>query len=188
MEFDQIQHIWDQQNGERMFAINESELKRQISQKKHNINRKINWLEISLILINSACALIFAYNAVFKGENWDIFPAIFMLFSIGFLLMLRKRRLRQEQTFDRSMLGELDHAIANSQSLLCISSTMITYYLFPIACYSIISMAYQQASFEKWGIVLGLFVLAFFLIRLEKKHIHQPRKKRLIALRKKIKE
>ncbi|MEO1254927.1 MAG: hypothetical protein AAFY41_08585 [Bacteroidota bacterium] len=189
MEFEELQKIWNSQKGETMYAINESALHSSITRKKDGISRKINMLELALIFINSTCALILFIDSIIDNENsWDHIGATILALTVVFLLFFRQRRLKKENTFDRTMLGELDHAIANSQSILQIATMMIYYYLLPVAVFSIGKMIYFGASLERWLLILGMFALALFLIRWERQNLHIPRKKRLIELKKKIME
>ncbi len=189
MEFEEMQKIWNEQKGETMYAIDESALHRSIIRKKYGMSRKINTIELSLIFINSVVSLILLIDAIVDREGfWDYVGAFVMGLTVLFLLFFRSRRKKKENTFDRSMLGELDHAISNSHSILQIASMMIYYYLIPVGIYSIGKMIYFGASIEKWLLIMGFYILAFLLIRWERKTCHVPRKNRLVALKKKILE
>ena len=169
--------------------INERALQLSITKKKDGIRKKINLIELSLIAINSVVSTVLLVDAILDKEGfWDYAGAVIMALTVFFLLFFRSRRKKRENTFDRSMLGELDHAIANSHSILQIATMMIYYYLIPVGLFSIGKMMYFGASIEKWLLIIGMFALAFILIRWERKACHIPRKKRLEGLRKKILE
>ncbi len=188
MEFEEMQKIWNEQKGETMYAIDESALHRSITRKKNNISRKVSIVELSLMAINSAVAIFLLIDAIVKGGLWDYGGAVIMGLTVLFLYFFRQRRKSNENTFDRSILGELDHAIANSQSILQIATTMIYYYLIPTSILAIGKMIYFGASIDKWLLITGLYTLAFFLVRWEKRAVHIPRKNRLEVLKKKILE
>ena len=189
MEFEEMQKIWNEQKGETMYAIDESALHRSITKKKNNISRKVSIVELSLMAINSAVAIFLLVDAIVDKEGlWDYAGAVIMGLTVLFLYFFRKRRKNNENTFDRSILGELNHAIANSRSILQIATIMIYYYLIPTSIVSMGKMIYFGASIDKWLLIIGLYTLAFFLVRWEKRAIHIPRKNRLEALKKKIQE
>ncbi len=189
MEFEEMQKVWNEQKGETMYAINESALHRSVSRKKNAAKRRINTVEVSLMIINSACSIFLLADAIIDKEGfWDYAGAVMMALTVVFLAFFRSRRKRNEQTFDRTMLGELDHAISNNDSIIQIATIMIYYYLIPMGLFSLGKMIYFGASLEKWLVIFGLFALSFFLIRWERKTCHIPRKQSLMALKKKLTE
>ncbi len=189
MEFEEMQKIWNEQKGETMYAINETALHKSITRKKNAASKRINLVEISLIIINSIVTVVLIVDAILDKEGlWDYVGAIIMALTVVFLIAFRFRRKRNEQMFDRSMLGELDHAISNSHSMIQIATLMIYYYLLPMSLFSLSKMLYQGASLEKWLLIIGTFALSFTLIRWERKKMHIPRKKNLEGLKKKLME
>ena len=189
MELEELQKIWNDQKGETMYAINESTLHQSITRKKDVASRRISIVEKSLMAINSVTAVLLLLDAIRdQGGIWDYSFSVILLITVLFLANFRRKRLQQEATFDRSMMGELDHAVANSNSLVTIATIMIQYYLLPVGIFSITKMSVLGASLEKWLLVLGAYVLAFILVYYERKVCHIPRKERLIKLREKLSE
>jgi len=187
MEFEEMQKIWNEQKGETMYAINENALHRSITQKKEAANKRINKVEISLIIINSLVSITLLTDAILDKEGfWDYAGAFVMLLTVVFLVIFRLKRKKAANQFDRSMLGELDHAIANTRSILQIATTMVYWYLLPVGFFSLGKMLYFGASLERWLLIIGLYTLAFFLIQWERKKCHIPRKERLLALKRRL--
>lgn len=189
MELEDLQKIWNEQKGETMYAINENALHEKISQKKNVASRRMNKVELSLMTINSLTGIIILIQAIVEKEGiWDYSLSLIMFMTVLFLAIFRRRRLKQEKRFDRSMSGELEHAIANSNSIVQITTIMILYYLIPISIYSSIKMVVFGASMEKWLFMIGALVLSIILVYYERKVIHIPRKEKLIKLRDKLNE
>lgn len=189
MEFEEMQKIWNEQKGETMYAIDQQALHNSVGRKKNAASRRINLVEISLIIINSAVTIILLADAIIEKEGfWDYAGAGIMGLTVLFLLYFRSRRKKKENSFDRSLMGELEHAIANSDSIIRIGTIMIYYYLIPIGIYTLGKMIYFSASLEKWLLMIGMYILALFLIRWERKAYHIPRKRNLMALKKKLTE
>ena len=189
MEIEELQKIWNEQKGETMYAINENALHQSITRKKDVASRRMSIVEISLMVINSITGVILLVDAIMDKESlWDYAFSVIMLLTVLFLAIFRKNRLKQERTFDRSMLGELDHAMNNANSMIRIATLMIQYYLLPIGVFSIVKMSIQGASLEKWILVIGAYSLAFILVYFERKVCHIPRKQKLIKLREKLYE
>jgi cation transport ATPase len=189
MEFEEMQKIWNEQKGETMYAINETALHQSITRKKYAASKRINKTEISLIIINSLVSIILLVDAIVDKEGfWDYVGAFIMMLTVVFLVVFRLKRKKEANKYDRSMLGELDHAIANTRSILQIATTMIYWYLLPVGFYSLGKMIYFGASLEKWLLIIGLYTLAFFLVQWERKKMHIPRKESLLSLKKKLME
>ncbi len=189
MEFEEMQKIWNEQKGETMYAINEKALHRSITRKKDASSRRINIVEISLMIINSIVSLVLLADAIIDKEGfWDYAGAVIMALTVVFLLLFRVRRRKNEKKFDRTLMGELDHAIANSHSIIQIATMMIYYYLIPVGFFTLGKMFYFGASLEKWLLIIGMFALAFFLVRWERKACHIPRKRKLVAMKHKLLE
>lgn len=189
MEFEEMQKIWNEQKGETMYAINESALHKSISRKKAAASKRINLVEIMLMIINSTVSIILFTDAILDKEGpWDFAGATIMALTVVFLMYFRNKRKSKENTFDRSMIGELDHAIANSDSMVQIATIMIYYYLVPIGIFSFAKMLYFGADIEKWLLIIGMFALAFILMRWERKAMHIPRRRNLMALKKRLME
>lgn len=184
MEFEELQKIWDEQRGEQLYAINEDALHRRVKSKKKAANRLINLVELSLMTINSSVAVYLLYDAITDQEGiWDYALSGIMFLTVIFLIGFRYKRKKSEGKFDRSMVGELDHAIANTTSGLQIATIMIYYYLIPLGLFVLSKMAYFGASIEKWLLIIGMFILSYFLIQWDRKRFYMPRKANLEKLK-----
>ena len=169
-----------------MYAINESAMHDTIYRKKEAASRRVNKVEVSLMLINSFCAVFLFFDALNDAQPWDFVGSLIMLGTVIYILMARRRRIKMEQTFDRSMIGELDHTISNTDSLLSISRLMVPGYLLPIGVLYISKMIVQGSSIEHFALIVGMFVLAFVLIFWERKKMHEPRIEKLRQLKEKL--
>ena len=189
MEFEEMQKIWNEQKGETMYAIDQQALHNSVGRKKDAASRRINKVEISLMIINSIVTIVLLTDAIIDKEGlWDYAGAGVMGLTVLFLLFFRRKRKKKENSFDRSLMGELEHAISNSDSMIRIATIMIYYYLVPLGIFTLAKMIYFGASIEKWLLIIGMYGLAFFLVRWERKAYHIPRKRNLMSLKKKLME
>lgn len=188
MEFEQLQKIWNEQKGETMYAIDQQALHNSVGQKKDAASRRINKVEIGITLINSFCAIFLFMDALDDPHNWDFFGSAIMAATVVYIQYSRYKRKKAENTFDRSIIGELDHAISNTDSIIKFTSLMIFGYLIPISIFYFSKMIALGASWEKWVLIIGMYVLAFFLIRWERRNCHIPRKESLEGLKRKLTE
>lgn len=184
-----MQKIWDKQRNEMLFVINEEALHNRVKAKKRQANRIVNATEIGLMFVNTITATILLVDAIIDKEGfWDYGGAFAMMLTVLYLLFIRRKRKIAANKFDRSMLGELDHAISNTNSILQLVSTMIWWYFTPIAIFTISKMLIKGASVESWLLISGAFVLAYFLVNWERNYCHIPRKRYLEALKQKLME
>ena len=54
MEFDEMKVIWDSQNNEKLYAINESTLFEQIKRKGRSVARMLNFFDVMMFGVNFA--------------------------------------------------------------------------------------------------------------------------------------
>lgn len=188
MEFEEMQKIWNEQKGETMYAINETALHKSITRKKNMASKRMDGVEIGISLINGVMAIVLFIDALNDPHNWDFIGSAMMLATVIYIQVSRHKRLKAENTFDRSMVGELDHAIANTNSLIHFSRMMVLGYLLPFSFFYILKMLVVDASLEKWLFVLGMYILAFALIIWERKKMHIPRQKNLESMKRKLEE
>lgn len=189
MEFDEIKKIWDTQNNEPMYAINEAALHKRI----HSYNKRAGWLahinEAGLILISVAVGLFLLTDAVADKVNLYSYIGATLFFLIGiFVLWSRIQRKKTEFGYGKSMFGELDHAISNARYLVNFSKTFVWWFLLPAAIYVFPNMVQQGAPWYKWLLILGSFALSWLVVRFELNKVHLPRKNKLEALREQLSE
>lgn len=188
MEFEQMQKIWDEEKKENLFIIDEAALHKSVTRKKDAAGRKINKVEIALILINSFCSITLFIKALNDTHSWNFIGSALMLSTVLYVLFSRYKRKKDENTFDRSMLGELNHAIANTDSIIQFSRLMIIGYLIPISIFIMGKLTWSDASIGRWLTMGFMYLLAFVLIQWERKKMHIPRKHNLELLKKKLME
>jgi hypothetical protein len=111
-----------------------------------------------------------------------------MAATVVYILYFRSKRKKTENTFDRNMLGEVDQAISNANSMVKLNYVLMIGYLIPLSVLSVSSMIMKGAPMHKWGIIAAAFILSFFLFRWEQKACNIPRKKKLLSLKKKLVE
>ena len=184
MEFEQMKKIWDEQKQEALYVINEEALHNSVKSKKRSANRIININEIGLILINVAVVGVMIKDAFTReDEYFDLIGAGVMLLIIGYIFYIRGRRRKEELQFDRSLLGELDHAIASTAATIRLGTTMVYWYFAPLAAFSISKMLYKGADWQQWLLVSGLFILGYFVANWDVKRYQANKLKRLQNMR-----
>ena len=184
MEFEEMKKIWDAQNKEPLYAINEEALHRRIRAKRRQASRLSNINDIGLIAVALATAVLVL--VIGKASFYDYLSAIALVLISVYVLMGRIRRKKQENQFDRTMLGDLDHAIANISYETTRAKTFVWWYILPVAIPTLLNMMQAGVPAWKWLFVLFAFVLSYSVVQWSLKLKHLPRKGALEALREKL--
>jgi len=186
MEFDEMKKIWDQQNNELLYAINEEAMHKQIQLKRKRAARLNNFNDFGLITI---CLITIA--VLFFTGDFELYDKIATVVMIGisiFILVNRVRRKKKEEQYDRSILGDLDYAISSVNFEIKRNKTFVWWFLAPALIPAGYIFLKPDTPWFVWIIMPAAFILAYVVTRWELKTYHLPRKERLEALRAKLVE
>ncbi|CAD5296218.1 conserved membrane hypothetical protein [Imperialibacter sp. EC-SDR9] len=187
MEFEDLKKIWDTQNNEPMYAINETALHQRIHKHKNKTKLVANMNEIGIMIIATVTGGILVWDVIFDNNSMYALVGGLAFFLITlFVFFSRRNRKKNEHRFDQSMLGELDHAITNAGYIVTFARTFMWWFLLPASIFAYPNMVLHDAPWYRWVIVTGGFILSFLVVRWELNRIHLPRKKKLESLRDKL--
>jgi hypothetical protein len=141
MEFEELQKIWDSQSEKPLYAIDEKALHNRILLKKKQAYHISNISELLVILVNSgAGCFILALNLSNQNGNVAIYVlAAWMFASALYVLVSRISRIRGESQFDRSLRGDLSHAISMAMYQVRLSQLM-RWNILPIGILSLLGI------------------------------------------------
>lgn len=187
MEFEEMKKIWDTQSNSAMYAIDESVLRKSISKKASQSNRIVALVEVVFIIINLLVGPFLIYDAIVDRDH----PVSFVIagfFILGgiYTIISQQRRISRNNSFGKTMIGELDDAIANADYLIVFSRKVIYWYNIPVFALIFMKLTITASSGWVWLLMLTLFSLAFVAGRWELNKCHYPRKERLQKLKAKI--
>ncbi|MEO0471087.1 MAG: hypothetical protein AAF206_15775 [Bacteroidota bacterium] len=186
-EFEDIQKIWDQQQQTNLYAIDEKALHHRVHRRERQSNRMADVTEFGIMFVVLITFAILILDAILDQEGWQSYlGAILFLPSGIYMWWRRENRLKHQHRFDRSLLGVLDHAIANTHYLASLSGSFTLWFLLPSALGIIVNNLGRDFPLWKWIFVVGAFFLSFLVNQIEHWLIHLPRKRRLVALRKQL--
>ena len=114
MEFDEMKKIWDAQNNQPLYVIDEQALHNRIQSKMKGIRHLTNVSDWVLIMIYFGTGVVLSGRNPFKpGMNIFMWVgALWMFATVVYLVVGYFRRIKASRRFDRSMRGDLDHAIS----------------------------------------------------------------------------
>ena len=188
MEFEEMKKIWDTQNNEPMYAINEEALKKGIRRKRNKASWASNFTEFSLVAI----ALITGVPLIIKHINdqnfYSMIPAIMLLLTAVYVLVSRAERKKRENQYDQSIIGDIDQAISNVDFEVRRAKTFIWWYITPIAIAVFFKMAVNDDPIWKWFVIPVAFVFSYIVVQFGLHKAQLPRKRYLERLRKKLAE
>ncbi len=169
MQFNDLQKIWDSQNSKPMYVIREEVLHEKVLAKARKAGRTANSTEWILILTGLIAAGILVYFDFVKDEGNTFSFISVILFSLITVYGIINRFLRKNKTesFDRSVLGDLEHAISVSEYQVSLSKGML--YGFWPAVFIISLLNLIMSDKPLWySLIFGiLFIGASFLSRWE---------------------
>lgn len=188
MKFEEMKKIWDEQNQQSLYAINEEALHDHTRAKKQSAKHTSNFSEIFLIIANIAATAIILVSSFIKnnGNIYIYVLAGLMVITAVFVFVGRMRRKKRESNFEQSMLGDLNHAIANAAFQVRLSQIM-RWYILPVGVLT--TLAVWQNETQIW--VLFLILLFFGIAWLAggwEHRVYVRKKRELESLHKKLKE
>ena len=183
-----MKKIWDEQNKQSLYAIDEKALHNKVIRKKSKAATIANRTEVYMIgSLLIATSIIWAAS-IYTAE-FQIMPLAlsgFMLVMAGLLYGKRRKRLSWQNTFDRSVLGDLEEAIANAEYQLRISKWSRSLF-FVVAGVSIIDV-FSVTDWWKSILVFGFFVVVYFLAKWEYRTFYLSQRDNLVGMKEKLKE
>jgi len=186
MEFEELKKIWDVQNNQPLYAINEKAMYNLILSKKKQAHHITNISELLLIFVNlGSGVLVLSMNLFKQSGNISLYLlSAWMLGSGLYMLVRRIQRIKGSQQFDRSISGDLNHAISVASYQVHISQIM-RWNILPIAGLTLLGLWEGGKPIWIAIIVLLFFALSYYAGGWE--HNTYKRKKReLEILQKKL--
>ncbi|HMG93895.1 MAG TPA: hypothetical protein VK589_27740 [Chryseolinea sp.] len=164
MEFDEIKKVWDSQNNEPIYGINEKALHNRILAKKSQAFHITNVSELLAVVANfGGGSFMLAFSLYKESTNIFLYLLAAWMFVTGvYVLISRVRRLKDEGTFDRTVLGDLRHAIAVATYQVQLSF-LLRWNIVPIGILVILSV--WDGGRSVWlaiGLIIFLFIANYF--------------------------
>lgn len=185
MEFEDMQIIWNEQNDEKLFVLDEAAVHAGIQRKGNKVNKMLGFVDWVMMGINFLVAIWLTVDAVRDGgPNFQYgIAALYLVYAVV-TLYRRLARRRDQVQFPDTMLGDLEKAIWQSEYLIRQGNGLILWYLLPLM--GAVALLTYLDDGALWGLGLALVVLpaTYFATRWEMRKFHLPRKRELEALRK----
>ncbi len=153
MEFNELKMIWDSQNQEPLYALNEAALHAIVRRKNQEWNRCLSCCfaaEITIGLVCGALMLVCAGVPIFGDaawlaalswmkvapSRWDLAALLaasgIWLYYSAYMFLARKRQQRRVEVFDSTLRGDLDRALAETNFRIALARGVVWWGLVPI--------------------------------------------------------
>jgi hypothetical protein len=215
MEFNELKMIWDSQNQEPLYAMNEAALHGIVQSRNREWNRCLSCCFATEITIGLACGalMLICAGALMFGDaawlaavswikvtpsRWDIAALLaaggIWFYYSAYMLRARKRRQERVQAFDSTLRGDLDRALAETDFRIALARNIISRGLVPVWVASALWLVvlYRLMGLPAWSYVfMGATVLGSFVVVVSGKQRSiterfQPRRQELESLRAKL--
>lgn len=179
--------LWDTQNEEKLYAINERALHAQIQQRGRSVNRTLRQTEWIWVGINLFVA-IFLTAVAYVNQQTLLFYAIsapYLAYALLFVA-LRRRRQQRDQQFAPTMLGDLDRAIWQLNYIVDQTRSMQFWYSLPL---TIVFVGFLLFLGEwPWALALAVVMggASYLATQWEINRAYLPQIRSLEALRAKL--
>lgn len=186
MEFDEMKVLWDSQNNEKLYVINESALFAQIQRKSRSVNRLMEVVEWVMIGVNLLVGIFLTADTLRDGGPTYAYALPVLYFGYFAVALYAQRvRKRAETGFAPTLIGELDKALWQINHLIRQARRMILWYLLPIVLVG--SAILWLNGKPLWtGALLLLLPAAWLAAGWEIRKFYLPKKRSLESLRETI--
>jgi len=186
MEFEELKKIWDAQNNQPLYAINEKAMYNYILSKKKQAHHITNISEL-LIIFTNGCAGIFVFGVNYFKQGGNIYMYLLSAWMFGsalFMVVNRIRRIKGNNRFDRSMSGDLNYAISVATYQVRISQIML-WNILPIGALTLLGLWEGGKPIWLSACVLLFFALTYYAGGWEH-NIYKRKKRELEVLQNKL--
>ena len=179
MEFEEMKKIWDAQNNQPLFTLGETALLNRVQSKMTTISRATSISEWLLIIINLGTGAFLAGLHPLKsgGNIFLLIEAVWLFAIVLFLMASAIRRIKASRRFNRTVHGDLNHAIFLAGYQMRISQ-IVRWNFIPMGIIMILS-GWEAGKLIKVSVVILVsFALAFYVTSKG----YESNKKRKVAL------
>jgi hypothetical protein len=218
MEFSEMKMIWDSQNQEPLYAMNEAALQAIIRRKNRESERclaRCFAMEITIGVICGGLMFLCAGALVVSGPAllaalprmkaaasvWDILALVaaggIWFYYSAYMYLARKRQQQRVETFDSSLRGNLDRSLSQADFQIALARDIVWRGLVPVwlaGALWVVTLLHLKAAPPTWAYVVmaALLIGSLAAVVVQKQRLitnrFEPRKRELESLRAKLAE
>ncbi len=182
-----MKKIWDAQNGQALYAIDEEALHNRVLNKKDKAAKIASWTEWMLIgsLLFSTGIIMTAAIYKSKYEMVPMAMAALMAIVSAIIYQRRVKRLSWQNNFENSIIGNMDQALANADYQVKLSRS-VRWLLLAVAGLTVAGLIASGAQWWTGALVALFFVVVYYGARWEYRTFYVSQKKNLQDMRNKL--
>lgn len=184
MEFEEMQIIWDNQNNEKLYAIDEATLFKNIKRKGRSVNHLLTFVQVVMIGTNLFAGIALLLDSRNDESPWGkyLIAGVYLAYCV-YAVIRWINRYQDEKQFEETMVGELDRAIWRTNYLIKQGKDLITWYLIPLIVLGTVFLIFEGSEFYWIGLIWLSLPLAYYGGRWEINKWYLPKKRDLESLR-----
>ena len=216
MDFNELKMIWDSQNQEPLYAMNEAALQAIIQRKNQESDRCLSRCfatEITIGVICGALMFVCAGGLLFDGSAllaalprmkaaasaWDILALVvaggIWFYYSAYMYRARKRRQRRVEKFDSSLRGDLERALSQTEFQIALARDVVWWGLVPVwmaGALWVAALLHLKAAPAAWAyvfmaaLIIGSLVIVVVRKQRSIANKFEPRRRELESLRAKL--
>jgi len=157
MEFDDLKKIWDAQNNEQLYALNEETLHKRVIQKNIAAKRTAHISEIGLMIIGLVVAVFMIAMGILNKSLVFLPQGLIFLGIVIYIFMDRKKRLKNESISGGSILDDLNQAIRTNDYEIKRQRNMIWWFFVPTVAAMLLNL-FKTAGIYSWAVIVIVVV------------------------------
>lgn len=190
MNIDELKKVWDDENNQPLYVINQINMEKIIEKKGRKANRRVVIVENFMIGMNILIPIGLIIFAAIQGKDKAsiYFMEAFMFLTAAYIMYHRQRRLSSQKNWGKSIMNSLDEAIHNATYQARLTKTLLVWYLLGLGVISVVMLILEGKPLWLILLMIGFFIGASLLGRLEQKYLHDRYRDELIAMKSKLSE
>lgn len=192
MDFEEMKMIWDTQNAEPLYAVNERALRHSVRGKTRRLKRIILFFEAAVMVTTVGLSVLYFTSPLLRGQQYERFvSAAILLGAAAYFFVGISRRRRREAEFESSLLGEIDKGLWQVRHHVSRARGVRWSLLMPLCLAVVIDWVLPVGDARLgWPFLLFLLLMALSAwgIEYEIRYCYLPKERKLGALRKMLVE
>jgi len=153
MEFEDLKMVWDTQNNEQVFAINEKVLHQRVIRKNIAAKKTADSNEKGMMVISLFLAL-FMVVIYYTGHSLVyILQSIIFLAVATYIFMDRRKRLQNDGLSAGSILDDLNQAIRTNNYEIRRQKSMAWWFFIPVSAAMLLNLL-RTTGIYSWAVVI----------------------------------
>lgn len=188
MKLEEMQKIWDSENNQTLYVMNEIAVEKFVKNKTYSANKRVNFVENFIIFINLLVPIVLLIITQLKDKQHfgEYAIAAFTLSVALYTYMYKMKRIKNQENWDKSMLASLDQAIYNATKQAKMTNIFLTWYTLILGILTVTNLVIEKTNIWLVAMIAFLFILGIVVGRWEQRAIHNKQLEDLIALREKL--